>query len=251
MNAEGTYAARHRAAPAAMRWSHGARFRVARRLLEPLAGQRLLDYGCGDGTFLASVRDLFPDAVGAEVDARLAEENDRRVGGGGLRFVHTTRLAAEPDGAFGAVACMEVLEHCTNDAVEGVLAELRRLTSPTGRLVVSVPVETGPALLVKQAVRALAALRGVEGYVDRERYTAGELGRMLSAGTRTRIERPVYESVFPDGSRNRYHGHKGFNWRELRERLRRDFVLETVRFSPLPALPAGLNSQAWFVGRPR
>jgi len=36
-------------------WSHGSRFDLARRLVAPRAGQRLLDYGCGDGTFLGLV----------------------------------------------------------------------------------------------------------------------------------------------------------------------------------------------------
>ena len=36
-----------------VRWSHGSRFALARELVAPFAGRRLLDYGCGDGTFLA------------------------------------------------------------------------------------------------------------------------------------------------------------------------------------------------------
>jgi SAM-dependent methyltransferase len=247
----GTYAERHQAAPAALRWSHGARFRMARRMVEPFAGRRLLDYGCGDGTFLHAVGDLFPEAVGAEVDAFLVDDAARRAGENGPRFVHTDALDAEPDGAFGAVVCMEVLEHCTEDTVERVLALLRRLTAMDGRLVVSVPVETGPALVAKQLVRALAAARGVEGYRDRERYTPGEMLRMLAAGPATRIPRPVYEGRFADGAPNRYHGHKGFNWRWIRARLDERFTVESTRFSPLGLLPAGLNSQAWFVCRPR
>src|SRR5690348_13315487 len=39
-------------------WSHRSRFQVARKLLEVYGSQILLDYGCGDGTFLAEVHDL-------------------------------------------------------------------------------------------------------------------------------------------------------------------------------------------------
>jgi SAM-dependent methyltransferase len=247
----GTYAERHRAAPAALRWSHGARFRAARMLVEPYAGARLLDYGCGDGTFLHAVGDLFPVSVGAELDPFLVEDAARRFGPGGPRFVEVGALADEPDGAFPLIVCMEVLEHCTPPAVDAVLALLRRLLAPRGRLLVSVPVETGPALLAKQAVRALAALRGVEGYRDRERYAPSELLRMLWAGPEAAIPRPVYQGRFADGSPNPYHGHKGFNWRALRERMRRDFIVESVRCSPFPRLPAGLNSQAWMLCAPR
>ena len=38
-------------------WSHGRRFATARRVVQPYAGATLLDYGCGDGTFLGLVRD--------------------------------------------------------------------------------------------------------------------------------------------------------------------------------------------------
>jgi SAM-dependent methyltransferase len=233
-------------------WSHGSRFRVARDLVAPHAGARLLDYGCGDGTFLAMVRDLFPSAVGAEVDAALVEDAGRRFADApGVSFVHVDALGGEADGSFGAAVCMEVLEHCTPQAADRVLAELRRLVSPGGVVAISVPVETGPALAFKQAYRALAARRGMEGYRQRETYRPGEMLRMLFAGGETAIDRPVYHSRFPDGRPNVYHGHKGFNWRALQRRLRRDFAVRRTLFSPVPLAGPLLNSQAWFVLTPR
>jgi SAM-dependent methyltransferase len=235
-----------------LRWSHGSRFRVARELVQAHAGGRLLDYGCGDGTFLQMVRDLFPQAVGAEVDRALAAEAAARFAGQpGLRFVHTGELAGEPDGSFGVAVCMEVLEHCTPDAADRVVADLRRLVAKDGTIVISVPVETGPALVGKQLYRALAARRGLEGYAERETYSPAELARMLVAGSGTTIERPVYHSRFPSGEANVYHGHKGFNWRVLRRRLARDFVVRRTLFSPVPLLGPLLNSQAWLVLSPR
>lgn len=233
-------------------WSHARRFRAARRAVRPYSGETLLDYGCGDGTFLALVRDLFHRSVGAEIDPALVEDARRRFGEGeGLRFVHADALDTYPDGGFGVVTCMEVLEHCTAETAEAVIARLRRLVAADGVVVVSVPVETGPALLVKTAARAAAGLRGVSGYQQRERYTAGELARMVFAGPRTAIDRPVYQTRFPDGAPNRFHGHKGFNWRLLAERLEADFHLRDVRFSPLPALGGVLNSQVWMTCAPR
>jgi SAM-dependent methyltransferase len=233
-------------------WSHARRFAMARRVVQPYAGRPLLDYGCGDGTFLALVHDQFPESVGAEIDPALVADARQRFGAmQGLRFIHTDEVAALPDASFGVVTCMEVLEHCTPDAAEHVIGQMRRLVAADGVVIVSVPVETGPALLVKQAARAVAGLRGVSGYQDRERYSAGELARMVFAGAETSIDRPVYETRRPDGAPNRYHGHKGFNWRMLAERLRRDFTLRETRFSPVAPLGGLLNSQAWFTCTPR
>lgn len=250
--AEGAYARKQLfGALGILRWSHGSRFRVARRLLEPHAGATLLDYGCGDGTFLATVRDLFPQAVGAEVDPGLAAANAARFAGdAGLRFVHTSDVEAPP-GGFGAVVCMEVLEHCPADAVEHVLGEIRRLASPGAAVVFSVPVETGPPLAAKQLVRAVAAARGMDGYKQRETYTPGEFVRMLLAGPGTEIERPLYEGEFAPGVPNRWHGHKGFNWRALRRHISRDFEVRRTAFSPLGLLGGLAASQAWFVCAPR
>lgn len=248
----GAYARKQLFGSRLLRWSHGSRFETARAAVAPYAGRRLLDYGCGDGTFLAMVHPSFPHAVGAEVDpALVADARARFADYPDLAFVHVRELEAMAAGSFGVAVCMEVLEHCTPDAVDAVLAALRRLLARDGALVVSVPIETGPALLGKQAVRALAARRGIDGYVHRETYAPRELVRMLTAGAGDAIERPVYEGTFADGAPNRWHGHKGFNWRALRARLARDFTVRRTTFSPLPALGGLLNSQAWFDCVPR
>jgi SAM-dependent methyltransferase len=247
----GEYARKQLFGSGLLGWSHGRRFAMARRLVAPFAGAPLLDYGCGDGTFLALVRGSFPAAVGAEIDPALVRDARARFDDGAQRFVHVDELAAFPDGAFGVATCMEVLEHCPPDAADAVLAALRRLVAPGGTLLVSVPVETGPSLLLKQAARAVAGWRGVPGYVDRERYTPGEMARMLVAGPRTRIRRPLYEATFEDGAPNRWHGHKGFNWRALLATLGGGWEVVEHRFSPVH-LPAGvLASQVWIRCRRR
>src|SRR5262245_23626454 len=49
-------------------WSHRRRFALARELASAGAGGALLDYGCGDGTFVAMAHDLFREAVAADID---------------------------------------------------------------------------------------------------------------------------------------------------------------------------------------
>src|SRR5690348_14571968 len=62
-------------------WSHRTRFETARTLVSPFRGKRLLDYGCGDGTFLSQVEDLFPEAVGADIAGDQVEDCKARLGG--------------------------------------------------------------------------------------------------------------------------------------------------------------------------
>lgn len=231
-------------------FSHGARFRSARRLVAPFAGGHLLDYGCGDGTFLVLVRDLFPHAVGADVDPAQTSDCLERLGATtGLTFRLTEQLrGADHEGAYDVVTCMETLEHCPAAERATVLRDLRRLVTPGGRVVISVPVEIGPSLVGKHLFRMVAA-RWLGDYAYPETYRAGELVTMLFAGEQTAIERPLYETRFPRGT-VRYHGHKGFNWRALRAEVQQRFTLERQLFSPIWWLGPVLNSQVWLVCRP-
>jgi 2-polyprenyl-3-methyl-5-hydroxy-6-metoxy-1,4-benzoquinol methylase len=234
-----------------VRWSHGSRFRLARELVAPHAGRRLLDYGCGDGTFLAFVQSLFPTALGVDIDPRqIADCAMRFVTAPGIRFLTTDRLAdSAHDHHYEVVACMEVLEHCPDDIQAAVLDELYRVMAPGGTLVISVPIEIGPPLVAKQCARALIAMRGASEYATRERYAPRELVRMMFAGADTQFPREEYRGTGPGGLPTRYTGHKGFNWRKLRRAVGARFTIERQLFSPVPVAGPWLNSQVWFVCR--
>ncbi len=233
-------------------WSHRRRFETALALVAPGAGRPLLDYGCGDGTFLALAHERFPHSVGLEVDPGLVRVCTERFGQlGDLRFMLAPESDALPAGSFGVVLCTEVLEHCPTDAVDVALDRMRRLVAADGRVIISVPVETGLPLAVKQAARAVAARRVSSDYQHRETYRAREFLRMLAPGDRVVVERPVYETEFETGIPNRYHGHKGFNWRAMRNRVREVFRVLETRFSPVTWLGPQFASQAWFVCVPR
>lgn len=234
-----------------VRWSHGSRFKLARDLVAPLAGRRLLDYGCGDGTFLSLVHDLFPSALGVDIDPlQIADCAVRFAGAPGVRFLTTDRLAdSVHDASYDAVVCMEVLEHCPDDIQSIVLDDLRRVTAPGGTLVISVPIEIGPPVVAKQCARAVIALRGAAEYSTRERYTPAELVRLMFATAETAFPREEYRGTGPQGQPTRYTGHKGFNWRRLRRAVESRFRVERQLFSPVPVAGPWLNSQVWFVCR--
>jgi 2-polyprenyl-3-methyl-5-hydroxy-6-metoxy-1,4-benzoquinol methylase len=245
--ASGDYARKQIYCPSrVVRWSHGSRFRLAARLVSSAAGGRLLDYGCGDGTFMALTHGTFPEAVGADIDAGQLAECRRRLSDlEGLSFVRTDELyGAQHERAYAVVTCMEVLEHCVDAERVRVLDHLRRLIAPRGRLVISVPIEIGPALAGKQFFRALAAWRGQGDYQYRETYTPGEL---LAATLARRDLVRAHHTVQTPAGPLEYCGHKGFDWRILEKEIGARFVIERRLFTPLGPLGPFLNSQVWFV----
>lgn len=242
----GDYARKQLYCPSGLvRWSHGTRFELACSLVAPAAGGSLLDYGCGDGTFVAMVHAGFRESVGVDVDPGQIEQCATRLGHlPGVRFGLTSAL---PSALFDAVTCMEVLEHCLEDERRRVIGELARLARPQGIVVVSVPIEIGPSLAGKQLARAAVAFRGLGDYRHRERYAPLEFARSLMG---LAIPREPLEGRGPDGP-YRYYGHKGFDYRDVARELAERFTITRRIFSPMARLGALLNSQAWFVCAPR
>jgi 2-polyprenyl-3-methyl-5-hydroxy-6-metoxy-1,4-benzoquinol methylase len=234
-------------------WSHRRRFALARELASAGAGGALLDYGCGDGTFVGLAHDLFRETVGADVDAGQVRDCKRRLSA--LANVQFASIEALRDPRhtdhYDAVVCMEVLEHCPSDIQPIVLADLDRMVRPHGVVVVSVPIEIGPTLAVKQMVRAGAAATGLSEYATRERYRVSEFVRMVLAGETSQIERPATVTINAQGDTVRFHGHKGFNWRTLARLVEQTFVIERRLYSPVPLTGRWLNSQVWLVCRKR
>ncbi|MBI4503061.1 MAG: class I SAM-dependent methyltransferase [Gemmatimonadetes bacterium] len=229
-------------------WSHRRRFEMALEIARRFDAARVLDYGCGDGTFLALLmRGTSPPrhAVGAEITPDLVTDCRTRLGGiPNLSFVLISELEQpEHRGAYDMVSCMEVLEHVVR--IDEVLDQLTALLAPGGRLLISVPVETGLPLLVKQTVRRIAGWRGIGHYPGTTPYTWSELAAGVFAGARPHVRRVQHRAA--DGST--FHDHKGFNWMVLREKLASRLALEWMGASPVRWLPPQLSSQVWFVGK--
>ncbi len=148
-------------------WSHGRRFDTAVGLARQFAGKRILDYGSGDGTFLALTM-MTPDPPACGVGAELTEETvfdcrRRYRQEPRLQFVRVADLCSvDHAGQYDAVFCMEVLEHVVDWDPE--LARVKTLLKKDGRLIISVPVETGLPLIVKQMARRIAGWRKIGHY---------------------------------------------------------------------------------------
>lgn len=233
-------------------WSHRSRFDLALKLAREIGGRRLLDYGCGDGTFLSLMMsqidpDGIQEAVGAEVGMDQISDCRRRLGTlDGVSFVGISDLdRAEFSQAFDMVVCTEVLEHVVDR--EEALNRLKRVLAPSGHLIISVPVETGFPLLIKQTARRIAGWRGLGDYPGMSPYSWGELLRSFFAANKQHMIRPIHG--VPEG--RPFHDHKGFNWKVLKAEVELNFEIQRMLTSPLSLGGTQLASQVWFLATPR
>jgi SAM-dependent methyltransferase len=123
-------------AAADVHWWYRGRRRIIRAELDRLElpeGAPLLDVGCASGAML-DVLSEFGSATGVDPDPE-SVALARNQGHDALEAA----LPALPfaDETFTACTCLDVLEHLPDDAA--ALAELARVTRPTGALLVTVP----------------------------------------------------------------------------------------------------------------
>jgi Methyltransferase domain len=186
--------------------------------------------------------------VGADIEPEQVDDCRRRFATvPNVTFCLVQELnGTEHTRSYGVVTCMETLEHCTDSTVDSVLADLDRLCTRDGTVVISVPIETGPVFVLKYLVRKLAVWRRLNEYAGYETYSWRDAGRMLFATERTVLHRPAY-----GGPRSLYHSHYGFNMRRVRARVADVFGIERMLFTPVGLSRGWLSSQVWFVCRPR
>lgn len=102
-----------------------------------VTGRRILDAGCGSGPLFAALRDRGAMVTGIDASAGMLAQARRRLGADAdLRVADLARPLPFPDGAFDDVLASLVLHYLEDWAP--ALAELRRVLTPLGRLLVSV-----------------------------------------------------------------------------------------------------------------
>jgi SAM-dependent methyltransferase len=128
------------------RWLHCSRrdWIVAALNRWGAARSRALEVGPGSGVYLPTLAQLAPEAFGVDIeDAYLSRLRPLEQAHSNLRLVHDDILRSSfPDAHFDLILCSEVIEHI-EDARQA-LAEMRRLLSPSGVLVLSTPQKFSP-----------------------------------------------------------------------------------------------------------
>lgn len=133
---------------------------------------RVLDFGCWDGHFLPSLLENFGEVWGVDDDSASVLEILPSVSS--ILQVARNLCEAEADASerlhlvkatgsklpfadrfFDIVFCLDTLTHVAESDRPHVIDELRRITKPDGRLIFSLPIETGLASVLRQALRTL------------------------------------------------------------------------------------------------
>ena len=116
-----------------------------------------------------------------------------------------------------------------------------RTSSPGTRLLISVPIEVGPSLVLKQAGRAFTNLFRPYGY---DRYSPWELFQAVALW-RT--------DAFPSSHSKdeTFRRHKGFDYRKLCREIALRFEILKQTWSPLPSLGPFADSTVIWVCRKR
>ncbi|WP_289295042.1 class I SAM-dependent methyltransferase [uncultured Reyranella sp.] len=143
------------------------------------APRRLLDIGCGPGTFIGNYLDGI-EALGLDLSASQIGYATSTYGTAGHRF--STQLLGALAAAgerFDAVTMIELIEHLTPDAAIELLAQARGLLTPEGRLVVTTPNYRSLWPLIELGVNAKSPVNYIEQHINK--YRTGLLEDHLEA----------------------------------------------------------------------
>ncbi|WAE73553.1 class I SAM-dependent methyltransferase [Streptomonospora nanhaiensis] len=166
---------------------------VSRQL--PVRGDRLLDVGCGDGTYTVELAQGYVRVDAIDIEPGRLDAFAARIAGTGfedrigLHKMSADSLAFDAH-TFDRVTAFEVVEHIED--VEGSLAEIHRVLKPGGALSLTTPnrwfpFETHGVLWGRRRRSALTApflpwVRPLhERMSDARSFTTQEMGRLLRA----------------------------------------------------------------------
>jgi len=105
----------------------------------PATGERILDVGCGPGTFLGTYAGGYAHGHGVELARPQVDYARSTYGSNRLTFEASDAGAFSADQQFDAIVSIEVIEHLPAKETAEFLAKLHRSLKPGGTLVLTTP----------------------------------------------------------------------------------------------------------------
>jgi len=208
------------------RYSHRKRIaNVLRQVSKRLDFGKILDYGCGSGVLISELNEMKANcAIGYEPFLSAWHGHKE---GLPIYVDYADVLANAP---YATITILEVLEHVGWDKMSNVFDNFRELLTPDGIVIVSVPIEIGPAVLLK--------------HFNRLRYDKGQ-----HVGIHDNFLELISAAFFGAvGYRDPLKGsHKNFDFRHLIKFAKsRDWQIKILGYSPIPIIGWYGNSQVMF-----
>ena len=226
---------------AVTRYLHSFRFRNLLNVFAELAGEipdrpiEVLELGCGVGKAYAALEERFNIRyLGVDLDAEMiaaARARHRQH----ERCAFVCADAANPEfyraDSADVVFALETFEHIPEHVVVRIVENVAHIVRPR-LLVVSVPIEIGPAIWVKfLGAKLMGYTARGPGYTWRYAWWAGLY---------------VLNKLPPHGVR-----HLGFNWYWLEQTIRHNAPIRESRSMPFRFLPKWLAPSVMFIAEPR
>jgi SAM-dependent methyltransferase len=215
------------------RIAHSRRHRqVVNLIARPFDADTVLDYGCADAHLLSYFIGQLSRAklVGYDPNPKLLSQASSAVSAGAQLTTDIDALLAKRPGVFSLIYCIEVCEHLTDKALAQLFRNIRTLAAPRGRIIIGVPIETGPSGFLKALYRM--SKRGRQG---------ANLEKAMRSLVNAKIAREVTDV-------ERFGFHTGFSHINFRKTLQQNkFEIRKTYHLPFPLMRSVLNNEIYFV----
>jgi len=138
------------------------------KIFQPNRKARILEIGCGTGTQLAFYRSRGCRITGVDLSAAMLQAARGRLDGDTLVCQGDAALLPYPDAAFDLVLASLVLHEMDPAVRSAVVADMRRVAAPQGRLGI-IDYHPQPRRSLKGAI-ARRLIRGIERAAGRRHY---------------------------------------------------------------------------------
>lgn len=115
--------------------------KMAFRLLQPFAGERVIDCGCGDGEIALHIADAGAQITAMDIStSKIFKLSQKKHNGMDVHCGDLTNMPQEWGQSFDKALCHYVLEHLTIKDAYLAFKEIHRILKPNGKLVLTVPI---------------------------------------------------------------------------------------------------------------